>query len=310
MRKAFIEALLQLARADPRIMLLTSDLGFMVMEPFIREFPERFLNVGVAEQNMVGVATGLAEAGMIPYVYSITPFAVLRPYEFVRNGPIYHQLKVRIVGSGGGFDYGHDGMSHFSLEDIGVLRVQPGIMILAPADHLQATNIFKQTWDIPGPIYYRLSRDEQIVVPGLNGAFAIGEAQLIGDGRDLLVITLGSIACEAAAAIEKLASEGIACTLMVVASVNPPPVPTLAKALPRFRHVLTAEVHYQNGGLGSLISEFAAEGNYDCTITRCAVKAMPDGKTGSRGYLYDRFGLSSEALAKTAMNLLETGTDS
>lgn len=308
MRKAFVQTLLELAKADPRIMLLTSDLGFMVMEPFIQQFPKRFLNVGVAEQNMVGIATGLAEAGFIPYVYSITPFAVLRPYEFLRNGPIYHQLMVRIVGSGSGFDYGHDGISHFNLDDIGVLRVQPGISVFAPADHEQAAAIFRQTWALPGPVYYRLGRDDKAVVPGLGGAFAVGEAQIIGDGRDLLIIGLGSIASEAVIAIEQLASKGISCTLMVVSSVVPPPLPTLAKALPLFRHVLTVEAHYLNGGLGSLVSEIAAEGNYDCTITRCGVKTLPDGKTGSQGYLHGRFGLSSDALVTTAVDVLQRGT--
>src|ERR1044071_7254868 len=134
MRKAFLTALAEIAERDPRVVLLTGDLGFMAMEPFRERFPERFFNVGVAEQNMVGVATGLAEAGFIPFVYSIMPFAVLRPYEFIRNGPIQHQLPVLIVGVGGGFEYGHNGLSHYGLEDIAVMRVQPGISVFAPAD--------------------------------------------------------------------------------------------------------------------------------------------------------------------------------
>jgi len=305
MRKAFIAVITELAEQDERIMLLTSDLGYLLMESFAQRFPDRFINNGVAEQNMVGIATGLAEAGMIPYIYSITPFAVLRPYEFIRNGPIYHQLMVRIIGSGGGFEYTHDGISHFGIDDIGVLRVQPGLSIFAPADYQQASTIFKQTWEMPGPVYYRLGKDEQTVVPGLMGKFAIGKAQLVGSGQDMLMITLGSIASEAVAAIDSLASQGISCTLMVASSINPPPLPTLAETLPHFRHVMTVEAHYINGGLGSLVSEFAAEGNYDCTITRCGVKTMPEGKTGSQKYLYDRFGISREALVRTAVGLLQ-----
>src|SRR5678816_4518777 len=137
MRAAFVQTLTELASEDPRILLLTGDLGYLAVEPFVEKHPNRFINVGVAEQNMIGVATGLAEAGFIPFVYSIVPFAVLRPYEFIRNGPIQHRWPVRIVGVGGGFDYGTNGLSHYGLEDIAVMRAQPGIQVIAPADAQQ-----------------------------------------------------------------------------------------------------------------------------------------------------------------------------
>src|SRR3954465_15838848 len=125
MRRAFAETLTELAAEDPRIVLLTADLGFMAPEPFIERFPARFFNVGVAEQNMVGVATGLAEAGLVPFVYSIVSFAVLRPFEFIRNGPIAQQLPVRIASVGGGMEYGQNGISHYGLEDVAMMRTQP-----------------------------------------------------------------------------------------------------------------------------------------------------------------------------------------
>ncbi len=159
----------------------------------------------------------------------ITPFAVLRPYEFIRNGPIYHHLQVRIIGVGGGVEYGYDGISHYGIDDIGVLRVQPGISIFVPADYQQADTIFEKTWDLPGPIYYRLSKDEKTIIPGLSGEFNIGEAQLIGHGKDLLFITLGPIAIEAAKAIEELDTKGISCSLMMFLSINPPPYSILEK---------------------------------------------------------------------------------
>ena len=125
MRGAFVRTLMGLAERDPRILLLTGDLGYTVLEPFAERFPDRFFNVGVAEQNMVGLATGLAGAGFIPFVYSIVTFASLRAYEFIRNGPILHHLPVRIVGVGGGFEYGTAGATHHGLEDVGVMRIQP-----------------------------------------------------------------------------------------------------------------------------------------------------------------------------------------
>ncbi|HMV46813.1 MAG TPA: 1-deoxy-D-xylulose-5-phosphate synthase, partial [Blastocatellia bacterium] len=146
MRAAFTETIVELAERDPRILLLTGDLGYCALEPFAEKFPDRFFNCGVAEQNMVGVATGLAEAGYIPFVYSIATFASLRTYEFIRNGPILHHLPVRIVGVGGGFEYGTAGPTHYGLEDAGVMRLQPGLTVISPADHQQTRTAMLATW--------------------------------------------------------------------------------------------------------------------------------------------------------------------
>jgi transketolase len=304
MRRAFIAALTELAEQDQRIMLLTGDLGFMLMEPFARSFPARFINVGVAEQNMVGIATGLAEAGLIPFVYSITPFAVLRPYEFIRNGPIYHQLPVRIVGAGGGFDYAHEGMSHFAIEDIGVLRLQPGITVIAPADHQQARTALLGTWNLPGPIFYRLGKDDHTTLPGLEGRFALGRLQAIQGGSDLVMVAMGSVASEAAKAVAILARQGVSCALVVVASVNPAPIADLMEVLSRFRIALTVEVHYLSGGIGSLVAEVIAEGALRCRLVRCGVRNTPAGVIGSQDYLLKVHGLTAAQLAETALKAL------
>lgn len=304
MRSAFIRTLTKLAESDSRIFLLTGDLGYMALEPFAERFPERFINVGVAEQNMVGVATGLAESGFIPFVYSIVTFASLRPYEFIRNGPILHNLPVRIVGVGGGVEYGHNGATHYGLEDVGVMRVQPGITLIAPADHEQTVTALEKTWNLPGPIYYRLGKDDRIVVPGLNGKFEVGRAQYIRQGEDLLIVCMGSICAEAAKAAESLAKEGVSATTMIVASVNPAPLDDLKEQLQKFRHVLTVEAHYAVGGLASLISEVIAENGLDCRLTRLSINGTPDGKTGSQSFLYDKFGLSAAAVATQAKSLV------
>ena len=176
MRAAFTRTLCEIAELDPRVLLLTGDLGYSVLEPFRDRFPDRFLNAGVAEQNMVGVATGLADAGYVPFVYSIATFASMRPYEFLRDGPILHGLPVRIVGVGGGFEYGHAGPTHYALEDVAIMRTQPGLTCIAPADHQQARSALLATRDVPGPIYYRLGKDDRTTVPGLDGRFALGRA--------------------------------------------------------------------------------------------------------------------------------------
>src|SRR5262249_20182428 len=133
-RREFVDALVAAADEDDRIVLLTGDLGFNALEPFAERFPERFFNVGVAEQNMVGLSVGLAEAGFVTYVYSIATFGSMRAYEFVRNGPVLHRLPVRIVGMGGGLDYGQNGVTHYAIEDLALMRAQPELTVLAPAD--------------------------------------------------------------------------------------------------------------------------------------------------------------------------------
>jgi transketolase len=302
MRGTFIRTLVELAGVDQRILLLTGDLGYTVVEPFVERYPDRFFNVGVAEQNMVGVATGLAEDGFIPFVYSIAAFATLRPYEFIRNGPVLHQLPVRIVGVGGGFEYGTAGATHHALEDVGVLRIQPGLLVIAPADAEQASTALRATWDAPGPIYYRLGKDERTAVPGLHGRFHLGRADLVRDGRDLAIVTMGSVSVEAVAAAEALEAQGVSCAVVVVASVSPPPTDDLAAILAPYPAVLTVEAHYVVGGLGSLVSEVVAEHGIPCRVFRCGVTTGPNGLHGSERYFHAAHGLSSTALVQAALS--------
>jgi transketolase len=275
MRAAFVETLLELAERDPRVVLLTADLGYTVLEPFAERYPDRFFNVGVAEQNMVGVATGLAEAGFVPFVYSIASFATLRPYEFVRNGPLVHRLPVRVVGVGGGLAYGTNGISHYALEDVAVMRAQPGLTVVAPADREQARTALLGTHQVEGPIYFRLGKDDPRTVPGLGGRFELGRAQTVVEGDDALVVALGTAAHDAAAAAAELAAAGVSCGAVVVAGVAPAPVDDLAEALARVPIAVTVEAHYVNGGLGSLVAEVIAERGLGCRLVRCAVDSVP-----------------------------------
>jgi len=301
MRAAFVRTLSEIAASDDRVLLLTGDLGYMALEPFSERFPDRFLNVGVAEQNMVGTATGLAEGGFVPFVYSIVTFATLRPYEFIRNGPVWHGLPVRIVGVGGGFEYGPQGVSHHGLEDVGVMRVQPGITVVAPADHRQMVSALRATWDMPGPVYYRIGKDDRTEVPGLDGRFALGRLETVRTGDDVVLVTSGSIASEAAAAADRLAARGVRAALLVVASLQPAPVDDLVAALSRVPLAVTIEAHYVNGGLGSLVAESIAEHGLGCRLVRCGVRTGADGVSGSQRWLHDAHGLSAAALEEAVL---------
>ena len=304
MRGTFVKVLSELAETDPRIVLLTGDLGYTVLEPFRDRFPKRFYNVGVAEQNMVGLATGIAEAGMIPFCYSIGTFASLRPFEFIRNGPVLHHLPVRVVGLGAGFEYGTAGPSHYSLEDIGVMRTQPGLNIVAPADFEQTATALRATWDLPGPVYYRLGKDDKSVLAGLKGRFDLGRAQNVRNGDDLLIIACGPISFDVVAAADELAKIDIDTAVTVVASVSPVPEHDLVEILGRHRVALTVETHSIAGGLGSLVAEVIAENGLGTRLVRLGVRTGTDGRSGSPAHMHSRHGLDRAGIVRAAKGLL------
>jgi len=303
-RATFARILSELAEKDDRIVLLTGDLGFTVLEPFRDKFPNRFFNMGVAEQNMVGVATGMAEAGMVPFCYSIGTFASLRPFEFIRNGPVLHNLPVRVIGLGAGFEYGTAGPTHYSLEDIGIMRTQPGLTVIAPADFEQAGAALHASWDLPGPVYYRIGKDEKSTMPGLKGGFELGRAQTVRKGDDLLIFTCGPISLDVAEAADDLAKNGIAATVVVVSSISPVPENDLVESLSRHRVALTVETHSVTGGLGSLVAEVIADHGIGTRLVRLGVRAWSKGRSGSPAHMHARHGLDKAAIVKAARSLL------
>ncbi len=308
MRKAFIDALLHIAADDPRVILLTGDLGYMVMEPFRARFPDRFINIGVAEQNMIGVATGLAEAGLRPYTYSIATFAALRPFEFIRNGPVLHHLPVRMVGMGMGFEYGHGGPSHYALEDIGALRTLPGLTVVIPADSAQTTTALKQTRNLDGPVYYSLGKDDRTFVPGLDGRFELARVQLVTAGDDIAIVAMGSIAQEAVTAATTLAAQGIHATVIVVSNFNPDPEDDLARILSRFHHVISLEAQTISGGLAACVALQIAKHGLPCRLHPLAVAASPDGTTGSPADRWRKYSLDRASIVNTALAALGVTT--
>jgi transketolase len=304
MRGTFIKTLADLAERDARIVLVVGDLGFMAVEPFSQRFPQRFFNAGVAEQNMIGLATGLAREGFLPFAYSIVPFAALRPYEFIRNGAVAHNLQVRIVGVGAGVDYGTNGLTHYGIDDVGALRTQPNLHIYSPADAAQTNAILRQTFDVTAPIYYRLGKDDRLVVGGLDGAFVRDQIQPVNGSvtnGDVLLLTMGSVATEAVAAKQQLQARGVAAACAVVAQISPAPADALARMMRGFKRVVTVEAHYAVGGLASLVSEVIAANGIACQLRRCAIEHLTDGTTGSTAFLYQRYGLDADSIVRAAM---------
>jgi transketolase len=303
-RTTFAATLTEIARADPRVLLLTADLGFMALEVFSDALPEQFYNVGVAEQNMVGLATGLAGDGFIPFLYSIAPFASLRSYEFIRNGPVLHRLPVRIVGVGAGFEYGPAGPTHHAIDDAAALRPQPGLTIVTPADAAQTRAALLATWSQPGPVYYRIGKDERTSVPGLEGRFRSGRTEIVREGRDLALVAIGAPAAEACAAADLLAERGLRATVAVVSTFNPSPVADLAEIARAHPLVVTVEAQYVNGGLGSLVAETIAEDGGGARLVRIGVREPAQPRSGSQAFYHDLHGLGRRAIADRAIALL------
>lgn len=298
MRAAFVDTLCELAEEDERIVLLTGDLGFGVLERFADRFGSRFFNAGVAEQNMMGIATGLAEGGMIPFAYSIATFAVLRAYEFVRNGPVLHQLPVRIIGVGAGMEYGALGHTHHAVEDIAVTRPQPGLRVVVPADAGQAKAALRATWQEPGPVYYRLGKDEDARVPGLRDRFDPGRVTVLREGADVLLLSAGSVSIEVVAAAEELAARGVQSTVAVVACPSPAPS-DLAALVGRFDLVATVEEHYRVGGIGSLVAETVTDHGYGCRVLRLGLDGVLRPRVGNGRYLRTVHGLDRDGIVAT-----------
>jgi len=297
MRTAFVATLCELAKADERIFLLTADLGWSVLEKFATQFPRRFLNVGVAEQNMLGIAAGLALEGYTPFVYSIATFASMRGYEQFRNGAALHRLPVRVVGIGGGFSYGHAGPTHHALEDLAIMRAQPTVTVLAPADSAQARQAVRLTADLPGPVYLRIDKADLPDISALQGWLALDQPEMIRPGAGVLFVTTGTISHSVLHAAEMLQRQGISAAVAVHAHLSFRGSEALRVLLSKYRRVVTVEEGTVAGGLGSLVAETIAEHGLHCRLSIQGIRTSFVQETGSTDYLRRRHGLDAQSLA-------------
>jgi transketolase len=254
---------------------------------------------------MTGIATGLALTGYIPFTYSIATFASMRPYEHIRNGPIHHRLPVRVIGTGGGFAYGPAGVSHYALEDLAIMRCQPGMTVIVPADPAQTRNALLATRDLPGPVYMRVGKGGNPVVPGLEGRFALERPEVVRGGGTLLYLCTGGIVTEALAAAALLEGSGVRAAVAVLAHLGIRGGQGLADLLGRFPAVITVEEGYVSGGLGSLVAETIATRRLPCRLVARGVERSPGGRSGGPEYMRTEAGLDAASLAATAAVLLD-----
>jgi len=205
---------------------------------------------------------------------------------------------------GMGFEYGPQGPTHHACEDVGVMRTQPGLTIVIPADHAQAAAALRATWNIDRPVYYSLGKDDRTTVPGLDARFGVGALQVLRPATGgVAIVAMGSIAAEAASAADRLAADGLPVGLAVVSTFNPAPVDELAQLLGRCTGVVTVEAHVVAGGLGAQVAEVIAERGLGCKLRMHAVRRSPDGQSGSQPSLWRKHGLDRESLAASAREL-------
>jgi transketolase len=300
------QAILDLAERRPDLMVLSADLGNSSgLDRFKKSYPDQFVNVGIAEQNLVGVAAGLAKEGHTVFASSFAPFITMRASEQVRMNLGYMQLNVKTVGIGSGLVMGFLGNSHFGIEDAAVMRAIPGIMVVTPADCSEIVKVVNAAADYVGPMYIRLTGGPNCpIVYTEDYEFTLGRAIQLREGDDLAIIANGSMVARAITAAEELEIEGISVSVFNFHTIKPLDSECLAHIASKFRKVVVIEEHSIIGGLGGAVAEhWIAIKN----PPQVRILGLPDefGKTGEYDFLLERYGLTPSGISTSIRKLLK-----
>ena len=305
MRTAFVRSLVALAERDSAVTLVVGDLGYGVVEPFAKRFPDRYLNAGVAEQNMTGIAAGLALSGRTVFTYSIGNFPTLRCLEQIRNDICYHELNVNIVAVGGGFAYGALGMTHHATEDFAIMRALPDMVVVAPGDAIEAAAATKALARWNGPGYLRLGRARETTVNPASLEFELGRANLVRDGTDVTLVSTGAMLETAVTVADQLASNGVEARVLSMHTLKPLDEGALMRAARETGAIVTLEEHSVIGGLGGAAAEFLLEAcDERLRFRRIGLPSVFARVAGSQSYLRRRHGLSEDAILAKIRALL------
>jgi len=303
-RDAFIRALTRRASRDKGLYLITGDLGFSVFEDFITRYPGRFINAGIAEANMMGVASGLALAGKTAVVYSIIPFSVTRCLEQIKMDICYQNADVKIIGVGAGFAYGTLGASHHGIEDIAVMRGYPNMKIFAPCDRSETEACIDAALKAKGPCYIRLGKNRERDLLKRAVTAKAGGSRKLTEGRDAAILGTGSILGRALEAEKALRASGVKVRVVSMYSIKPIDRQAVLKAAADTGRMLTLEEHSVIGGLGSAVGEILAEsGLKGVAFARMGIPDVFAGKIGGQGYLLDSYGLSVSRITDNVLRM-------
>lgn len=298
MRDTFVKTLIEIAKADKDVHLLTGDLGFGVLKPYWEQLPEQFTNVGIAEQNMTGIAAGLALSGKKVFTYSIGNFPTLRCLEQIRNDCAYHDANVKIVCVGGGFVYGSLGMSHHATEDLAIMRALPSVVVMAPGDLTEAAACTRAIYERQGTCYLRLGRGGEKKIHESISDFQIGKAIQIKEGNRVVVFSTGGIFDEALGAVELLNMQDIHPALYTFPTVKPIDKELILVCAGKYDFIVTVEEHNIIGGFGSAVAEVLSEisGNRAAQI-KIGLNDTYSCIVGTQKYLRNEYGMSAEKIA-------------
>jgi transketolase len=306
MRNAFFRTLSELAERDERVNLVVGDLGFGVVEPLAKRFPDRFLNAGVSEQNMTGIAAGLALCGKIVFIYSIANFPTIRCLEQIRNDVCYHNANVKIVAVGGGFAYGSLGMTHHATEDLAIMRALPGMVVVAPGDPVEVALATEAIATHPGPCYLRLGRVGEATVHKPAIEFHLGKAIPVRSGRDLTLISTGDLLQTTVKVAERLEKKGVQARVLSMHTVKPLDVGAVLAAARETRAIVTMEEHSVIGGLGSAVAEVLADQCAFRAPFKClGLSSVFSSEVGDQAHLRTIYGLSEDEVLKSLKPILD-----
>lgn len=306
MRDTFVRTLIELAKENKNIELITGDLGFGVLKPYWEQLPDQFTDAGIAEQNMTTVAAGMALEGKTVFVYSIGNFPTLRCLEQIRNDCAYHNANVKIVCIGGGFVYGSLGMSHQATEELAILRALPGVVVMAPGDMVEAEEATKAIANYPGTCYLRLGRGGENRIHEKIEKFQIGKAIKVKEGTKIALFSTGAIFDEVQGAYELLCNQGYEPAIYTFPTVKPIDEEVIKKCAREFDLIVTCEEHNIIGGFGSAVAEVMAEMLHrKAVLLRIGIHDEYASIVGNQEYLRDMYGMSAERIAEQITERLE-----
>ncbi len=299
MRKTALDMVHDMARRDPRVLFIGSDLGAGTLEPMRREMPDRFFMEGVQEQHIVGMAAGLAMEGFIPYFNTIATFLTRRCFEQVAVDLCLHRLPVRLIASGGGLVYAPLGPTHLAIEDIAILRALPNMTIVAPADAEEMRRVMLASLDYPEPMYIRLGKGGDPVVSRSENGFAIGRIITMRPGRDAVIVATGVMTARALAAADILAADGLSCGVLHAHTIKPLDREAILGAANASPLMVTVEEHVLTGGLGSAVAEILVDhaGGGRPALCRLGLPDSFPGEYGSQDSMLETFGLQPAQIA-------------
>jgi transketolase len=305
MRTAFIKTVTELAQKDSDVWLVTGDLGFSVFEDFMTRFPDQYLNIGVAEQNLIGASAGLALAGKKVFAYSITTFATMRPYEQIRDDICYQNLPVTIIGGGSAFSYSTLGCTHFPMEDLAIMRALPRMTVAAPGDPQEVAALLKGMYTLDGPSYMRIAKKGEPVMHTEHDTLTLGKASRLREGTDVTIISTGRSLPAACAAADQLQKEGITARVLSLHTLKPLDESAILQAAKETAGIVTCEEHQLIGGLASAVAETLAR---HAVSTRLLSLGIPDEfptGVGSQEYFLAQYGLDTAGIARAARSIHE-----